>query len=112
MLGEEAYLRIQELKKINDIPSDRELERKAGATNGTIRNIRNGTKVSSVTLTAIAEVLHTTTGYIINGVEAPQENEASEMDAYVGKLVNCLSRLNEKNRKMILELAESLLQGQ
>lgn len=111
MLGEEAYQRIQELKRKKNIPSDRELERRAGATNGTIRNIRNGTKVSSVTLTDIANVLDTTTGYIISG-EAPSESEASEMDAYVGKLVSCLSRLNEKNRKMLLELAEGLLQGQ
>ncbi len=109
---ETIYDRIQKKKREKGIKTDKAVEEAAGLSNSTIQNIKRGIRVRNETIYKIATVLDTTADYLISGVEAPQENEASEMDAYVGKLVSCLSRLNEKNRKMLLELAEGLLQGQ
>ena len=111
MSGAEAYDRVQELKRKKGIKSDREVERRANATNGTLRNLKNGINIRSSTLTAVADVLDSTTAYILNGVPA-QDNEESERQDFYAQFFNGLSRLNERNRKKVLDYIEDLLQAQ
>ena len=110
-MGEDAYARIQELKKKNSIKTDREVERRAGATNGTLQNIKKGINIRSNTLTAIADVLGTTTSYILNG-DSPQDNEESARQDFYALFFSGLSRLNDRNRKKVLDYIEDLLQAQ
>lgn len=111
MSGVDAYDRVQELKKTKGIKSDREVERRASATNGTLRNLKKGINIRSNTLTAIADVLGTTTSYILNG-DSPQGNEESARQDFYAQFFSGLSRLNERNRKKVLDYIEDLLQAQ
>lgn len=61
------YERIKELMIIREIRYDKELEERAGVSQGTIKNIKNGHAPSYKTLTKIAEALQVPVDFLITG---------------------------------------------
>lgn len=106
-----AYERIQLLKEKENIPTDREVERRAKLPNGTLQSIKKGRNVKHSTLSAIAEVLKTSLDYLISG-EQQTENESDERYVFYAAFFNGLSQLTEQNRKKVLDYVEDLLRAQ
>lgn len=110
-MEETTYSRIQALKQLKGIKTDKEIEAKAHLSNGTLQSIKKGRQVRNTTLAAIADVLDSTVDYLI-GCVAPPSDEATERAVLYAQFFNGLSRLNERNRKKVLDYIEDLLQAQ
>lgn len=115
---ETIYERVERLRAENDIKSKLALEMDAGISNGAINKMRFHTP-SLKTVEKLSKRLGVSVNYIYTGTDAPAvekesqaENEDSEKDVYVSQINDCLARMNERNRKMLLELAQVLVQDQ
>ena len=115
---ETIYERVERLRAENDIKSKLALEMDAGISNGAINKMRFHTP-SLKTVEKLSKRLGVSVNYIYTGTDAPAiekespaENEDSEKDIYVSQINDCLARMNERNRKMLLELAQVLAQDQ
>lgn len=62
------YERILECMTLKGIRYVKDLERQAGLSNGTIRNIRYGHMPTSEKLSRIADVLGVSTNYLLTGI--------------------------------------------
>lgn len=88
------------------IKSARELERKAGISNGSIRDIRYGHMPGSDKLSRIAAVLGVSVNYLVTGTpdDDPLENPTPpEIYEKQRKILHLLEGLSEENYKAAID---------
>lgn len=96
---------IQEMSSLG-IKSIRELERQAGLSNGTIKNIKNGSMPSSDRLARIADVLGVSVNYLLTGKpdDDPLDDPTPpEEYAKQRKVLRLLEGLSDENYKAAID---------
>ncbi len=100
--------RIKELRKKHNLTQG-ELAEKVGMTYVQIGRYEvRGAKPSAEVLSKLAEVLNTTTDYLMNG-ETSESNAKAIKDKTILSLLKRIENLNEKEKEMIITFLDAFL---